>query len=116
MEIFIDFGLFELLAVIGLATLSRHIYSNRLLGTAFLILSAIAPASMLVVPGSPSQRWIDVVCLTTALVNAAVIAAVIQTGDVPVLSLRRPKGKGEGPNYASPLNPEFPEEIQGSEP
>ena len=76
--------------MIGLAALSRRVYSNKFFGISFLIASVTSPAALLLMVGSRMQRWVAGGCLTTSLVNAAVIAAMLQTGKVPQLRIPRP--------------------------
>jgi len=86
-EPFVDFGLFEVVTLIGLAALARTIYSRKWLAVVVIGASVAAPAAMLVLAFSASQRLVAAVSLATALVNAAVLAAVVQAGSIPKLKL-----------------------------
>jgi hypothetical protein len=102
-ELFVDFGLFELLVAIGIAALSRSIYSKKSLGILFVVVSVAAPSALLIIVSGSIQRLIAVACLTTALVNIAVIGAVLQDGKVPMLKVKFPL-RGAGPRKAQSTN------------
>ena len=89
MEPVLDFGLFELLAASLLAWSARSIYSRRYIAVAFLALTLLAPAVLAAFPQGGAARWLAVVCLATALVNAAALFRLLRTGSLSAL-LRKP--------------------------
>lgn len=97
MEIFADFGLFELALASGLAALGRLVLARRPVGLAFTAASVLAPVLMLFAAPEGRVRWLAAVCLGTALVNAWIIGTI----------LRRPAGAAQlvewtrAPNAAS---------------
>jgi hypothetical protein len=120
MEIFIDCGLFELLAVVGLGTLARAIYSRRVLNVAFLVLTAAAPLVMLEMVSGPRLRWAGAVSAAMALVNVGVVAAAMQEGRIPRLRFQRRRERG-GPSHLEReqpgmCNPRIPELTCNQEP
>ena len=91
MEIFVDFGLFELLIALGLASASRTIFSHRRLAVLFLIWSALAPIAVLVVVRTELVRWLAVASLVPALINVAALVAVMRRHNLAeLLSQRNP--------------------------
>jgi hypothetical protein len=90
MEVFVDFGLFELLAVAGIALIARKVYSKRWLALAFLILSLVAPIVLVIFVNEGLIRWIAVICLATALVNVSLIFLLIRRWDMSSLLDKQP--------------------------
>ena len=89
MEIFVDFGLFELLIALGLASASRTIFSHRRLAVLFLIWSALAPIAVLVVVRTELVRWLAVASLVPALINVAALVAVMRRHNLAELLSQR---------------------------
>ena len=85
MEVFVDFGLFELLAATGLAIIARRVYTRRWLAVTFLILSLVAPMLLVFFAGQNLLRWIAVICVATALVNVSLIFIIIRRWDMSML-------------------------------
>ena len=76
MEVFVDFGLFELLALTGLAALGRLVFRRRVTRVAWLALSIVAPLFLVFWSPNEAGRWMATVALTTTLVNVAVLLRV----------------------------------------
>ncbi len=74
-----DFGLFELLGAAVLGALARGIYSRRLLGFIFLVLSIAAPVGIILFGRGDLTKWLGAVALATALVNGAFIFRVMRS-------------------------------------
>jgi hypothetical protein len=90
MEVFVDFGLFELLAAAGLAFVTRKIYLRRWPGLTCLLLSLTAPAAMVFMAHEGIARWIAVACLATALVNGSLIFMLMRRWGIATLLVDEP--------------------------
>lgn len=78
MEIFVDFGLFELLVAVGLARVAGRLYASRLAAGGLLLASVAIPAALVALGSSELTRWLAAGALATALVNAAFIVTVLR--------------------------------------
>ena len=85
MEIFIDFGLFELFAAAGLAIVARRVYMRRWSTLTCLILSLVAPLMLVFFAHESLLRWIVVICLATTLINCSLIFLLIRRWDMSML-------------------------------
>jgi hypothetical protein len=90
-EILVDFGLFELIAALGLAAAARAIYSHRALRIAFLVSSVGAPAILVFVVHGELARWLATAALVTALVNGTVLVIALRRGELDRLLRPRPE-------------------------
>lgn len=73
MEIFVDFGLFEILAASGMAALGRAICRRPVMKWLILLLSVAAPAALLFLVVGETLHWIAAVALGTSLVNVSIV-------------------------------------------
>ena len=89
MEVFVDFGLFEVIAALGISALARRIYGHSLVRIVFLLVTLLAPVAVILLGHTEAMRWLGSVCLATALVNVSVVLGALQKGEVPTLTLRR---------------------------
>jgi len=85
MEVFVDFGLFELLAATGLAIVARRVYMRCWSTLTFLILSLVAPVLLVFFAHESLFRWIAVICLATTLINCSLIFLLIRRWDMSML-------------------------------
>ncbi len=86
MEVFVDFGLFEIIGLLGLAVAARSIYARKSLGILVLILSIMAPLVLIFIVPEGAAKWLAVITLGLGLVNALVVlGALLSVRGVPVL-------------------------------
>src|ERR1051325_4524263 len=85
MEVFVDFGLFELFAAAGLAILARRIYMRRWSTLTCLVLSLVAPILLVFFAHESLLRWIAVIGLATALINCSLIFLLMRRWDMSPL-------------------------------
>jgi len=78
MEIFVDFGLFELLVVSGLGVWAVRAYRHRMVAAACLLTSVVAPAVLVWLADGTLVRWTAAVALGTALINVSVIVRSLE--------------------------------------
>ena len=83
MEVFVDFGLFELAAAAGIFSLARKIYARKATAAVFLAASVLSPAALVFLSSSEPLRWLSVSALATALVNASVVVGLLKNGHIP---------------------------------
>jgi len=74
-EIFVDFGLFELLAVSGIVMLARAIHRRPLIRRIVLALGVLAPAAVVLLVSGEAVRWLAAVALGTSVLNTSFIVA-----------------------------------------
>jgi hypothetical protein len=109
MEIFVDFGLFELVAALGLSALACRVYTHAALRNVVLILSIAAPIGVIFLASTEGVRWMGAICLATTLLNLGVVLGAIQQGEIPRLRFpRTPPAPPRVPQRATTVFP--PEE------
>lgn len=80
MEVFVDFGLFELLAITGLAALGRVAYKRPVTRWLLIAISIAAPAGILFLATTERVRWLAAVAVACSLINTSIIADVTLRG------------------------------------
>lgn len=90
MEVFVDFGLFEILAATGVAMAAKAIYTKPYLAFACLIVSLLAPVTLIFFVHEGLIRWIAAISFATAAINASLIFLLIRRWDMSMLLAKRP--------------------------
>ncbi len=96
MEIFVDFGLFEVLGYAGLVALARILYSVRWLAWSWIVVSVVAPGALIFLVRGEPARWLAPLGFTTALVNASVLVRIMRHQNLSTLIGETTKPTPEG--------------------
>jgi hypothetical protein len=79
MEVFVDFGLFELFAASAVGALGRWVLTRKYARWSALALSIAAPLALLVLATGEAQRWVAALALGTSILNASMIVSVTRS-------------------------------------
>ena len=90
MEVFVDFGLFELFAASAVAALGRWVLSRKHARWTALTLSVAAPLGLLVLVTGEAQRFIAALALGTSILNVSMIVNVSRSTASQTEPIRRP--------------------------
>jgi hypothetical protein len=82
MEVFVDFGLFEILVISGLAALGRALYGRPVTKWLIGFLSIAAPGVLIVLLSDQGVRWIAALALGTSVINISFIAGIARAPTV----------------------------------
>jgi hypothetical protein len=77
MEVFVDFGLFELVGAAALLFVSRWIFRNRVTAFSFLAVAVGGPGALVVMSTDGLGRWLAVLSLTSAVICVSVLGTVL---------------------------------------
>ena len=80
MEPFVDFGLFEFLAITGLAALGRATYKRPATRWLLVVISVAAPAAILFLATTELVRWLAAVAVACSLISTSMVVDVVLRG------------------------------------
>jgi hypothetical protein len=78
MEVFVDFGLFELLAITGLAAVGRAAYKWPITRWLLILVSIAIPIAILFLAPTELVRWLAAMAVASSLINTSVIADTLR--------------------------------------
>ena len=83
MEVFVDFGLFELFAASAIGAFGRWVLTRKYARWSALALSIAAPLALVVVVTGEAQRWVAALALATSILNVSMIVSLTRSRRPP---------------------------------
>ena len=96
MEIFVDFGLFELLAALGLTSLATYLYSRKWVGIIVLLMNMVLSLGLLIFVQGEALKWLAAANFALTLVNATVVFEAMKKKWLPRAGQSKEDGEGTG--------------------
>lgn len=77
MEIFADFGLFEVIAAAALLVVVRWIFRTKTSSIAFLAVAVVSAVATMILAPEGVARWVAAVSLASTLIATSVLGAIV---------------------------------------